>query len=149
MNNDKGQWWLMGQFGLLLLLALAGVLQANTLPLLPWTTTAGAIMALIGGCLLLVSGRNLGRSLTALPKPKDDAVLVQTGLYGIVRHPIYFSILLAAIGWSLWRASWLALFMTVVLYVFFDRKATREEIWLREKFPQYDAYAKRVKKLIP
>ena len=33
--------------------------------------------------------------------------------------------------------------------IFFDRKATREEIWLRDRYPTYGDYAKRTRKLIP
>jgi protein-S-isoprenylcysteine O-methyltransferase Ste14 len=33
--------------------------------------------------------------------------------------------------------------------LFADFKATREERWLRERFPDYPDYARRVRKLIP
>jgi protein-S-isoprenylcysteine O-methyltransferase Ste14 len=32
---------------------------------------------------------------------------------------------------------------------FFDLKARREERWLRERFADYDDYARRVKRFIP
>ena len=33
--------------------------------------------------------------------------------------------------------------------VFFDRKARREERWLRSRFPKYAAYERRVRRFIP
>ena len=149
MRNDKGQIWVMVQFALLLVLLVMGLWQPNTLRVLRWLSTLGIALLILGIALLAVSGLNLGPNLTAMPKPIDDGVLVQNGLYRFVRHPIYFSVLLCSLGWSLWRMSWAALLITVILYIFFDRKAAREEIWLREKYPNYDEYAKRVKKLMP
>ncbi len=149
MKDNKGLWLVIIQYTILPALGLAGLFQPNTLPLFPWTRTVGAVMAWAGFALTMLSCLNLGRNLTVMPKPKEDGTLIQTGLFKFVRHPLYFSILLAVVGWSLWRASWLALLFSVALYVLFDRKASHEEALLREKFPEYEAYAKRVKKLIP
>jgi protein-S-isoprenylcysteine O-methyltransferase Ste14 len=66
-----------------------------------------------------------------------------------VRHPIYTGVIFAALGWSIVNWSWLAIVITVVLGVFFDRKAAHEEVMLKAKFPTYAAYKQRVKKLIP
>ena len=41
------------------------------------------------------------------------------------------------------------LLLPVLLFIFFDLKSRREEQWLREAYPDYPAYQKRVKKLIP
>jgi protein-S-isoprenylcysteine O-methyltransferase Ste14 len=54
-----------------------------------------------------------------------------------------------AFGWSVYSNSLAGLAFDAMLLVFFDRKATREEIWLSEKFPGYAPYRSRVKKLIP
>jgi len=37
----------------------------------------------------------------------------------------------------------------VALFIFFDLKSRREERWLREAYPEYGDYQKRVKKLVP
>ena len=58
-------------------------------------------------------------------------------------------VILGALGWSLLRGSLIGLALTVGLFLFFDRKARREESWLMEKFPDYAAYRTRVHKLIP
>jgi hypothetical protein len=38
---------------------------------------------------------------------------------------------------SLWSLSPLRLLLTLVLALFFDRKANREETWLHERYPDY------------
>ncbi len=58
------------------------------------------------GALLLGKGLlDLGRSLTPLPHPRDDARLVVSGVYGLVRHPIYGGIIVTSFGWALVAAS--------------------------------------------
>ena len=72
-----------------------------------------------------------------------------SGPYRIVRHPMYSGAILVAFGWALFIHSWLAMGITLVLFVFFDLKSRREEGWLKEKFPGYPAYQQRVRKLLP
>ncbi|MEN9206884.1 MAG: isoprenylcysteine carboxylmethyltransferase family protein, partial [Gloeomargarita sp. GMQP_bins_14] len=98
-----------------------------------------------GGAGLL----HLGENLTPLPHPKDTGQLVTTGVYGWVRHPIYSSVIFLALAYACWRGSWTHFLGTAGLLLFFDRKAAQEERWLQEKFPTYQTYRQRVKKLIP
>ena len=75
--------------------------------------------------------------------------LIQSGLYGLVRHPMYGGVILSALGWALFRASLPALVLAVILAVFFDRKAHYEEKRLAAAYPEYPDYRRRVRKLIP
>ncbi len=109
----------------------------------------GLALVAAGAPLALTGLLALGRQLTALPYPVDDAKLVRTGAYAIVRHPIYAGLILMAFGWGLYRASWLVLLYAVALFVLFDLKSRREERWLAERFPEYPEYRRRVKKLLP
>ena len=100
--------------------------------------------------MLAVRGTlDLGSSLTPLPHPRDDASLIQTGIYARVRHPIYGGIVIASFGWGLLTASIPALVMAVVAWAFFTVKSTREEAWLVERYPDYPAYRARTRRLIP
>jgi len=103
----------------------------------------------MGGLLAVAGIFGLGANLTALPYPKDEATLVETGPYRLVRHPIYSGVILMAFGWALWVHGWLTIGYAIILFVFFDVKSRREEQWLKGKFPDYAAYQKRVRKLIP
>lgn len=74
---------------------------------------------------------------------------MQTGAYAVVRHPIYAGVILMSLGWGLYQASWLVLLYAAALFVLFDLKSRREEVWLAERFAEYPEYQRRVKKLLP
>ncbi|MGB8702746.1 MAG: isoprenylcysteine carboxylmethyltransferase family protein, partial [Thermosynechococcaceae cyanobacterium] len=107
------------------------------------------LFSLIAAILLLWGGVELGTNLTPLPHPKDDGKLVTSGIYGLVRHPIYSGVIFLAITYSCWQWSLSHLIGAALFFLFFDIKASKEELWLKNKFPDYDVYQARVKKLIP
>jgi protein-S-isoprenylcysteine O-methyltransferase Ste14 len=76
-------------------------------------------------------------------------VLISDGIYRRLRHPIYAGLILLALGWSLLTASVLALVLTGAFAVLLDLKARREEVWLRDRFPGYAAYAARTRRFVP
>ena len=118
----------------------------------PWNVAAWVLGIMLMGCglLLTLAGVvSLGRNLTAVPYPKDDATLVESGAYRLVRHPIYSGIILGAFGWGLLHSSAITLLLALVLFLFFDIKSRREELWLADKFANYGDYQKRVRKLVP
>jgi protein-S-isoprenylcysteine O-methyltransferase Ste14 len=118
-------------------------------PLASVTGAAGMVLLIGGLAIAVVSGLGLGNSLTALPRPADRATLVTGGLYRYVRNPIYAGLMLAMAGASLASASLVALLLTVALAVVLDLKSRREEVFLRERFPEYAAYAARTKRFVP
>lgn len=151
-GNNRGELWVAGQFALLaaILLAprrLAGLPEWPE-PLRSPLGIAGVLLGLAGGGVAVAGARALGRNLTPFPRPIADGELVETGIYGVVRHPIYTGILLGALGWSLLRASTPSLLLSVLLGLFFDQKARREEEWLRAQYPGYEAYAERVRRRV-
>jgi protein-S-isoprenylcysteine O-methyltransferase Ste14 len=145
--QERGLSWVVIQ---VVLLAVIALIPPDLLPRLP--EPLWIIGPLVGGAGLLLVGFSalfLGTNLTVFPYPKKDGELTQHGVYGLVRHPMYSGVLLCALGWSLLRTSLPSLLCWVVLGIFFDRKATREEIWLTAKYPNYADYRRRVRKLIP
>lgn len=112
-------------------------------------TAIGFVISTIGVLIILAAAFFLGGNLTVFPKPKDNGRFVGSGVYAIVRHPMYSGVFLAGLGFALANNSLIALALATVLGIFFDRKAAREEIWLAEKYAEYPEYKKRVKKLIP
>jgi len=149
--GPRGEGWLILQLALLLLVALAGLVSPGAWsgPLVSITSLLG-LGLMLGGAMLLGRGlMDLGRNLTPLPRPRDDAQLVETGVYSLVRHPIYGGLLLTAVGWALVAASLLTLLLAVGLGLFFDLKARREEAWLGERYRGYAAYIARTRRLLP
>jgi protein-S-isoprenylcysteine O-methyltransferase Ste14 len=118
-----------------------------------WTRLAvilpGVVLFAVGGCFGIAGVAVLGRNRTPFPQPREDSELVQRGIYAVVRHPLYTSVMLASLGWSLIWQSWPALVAALVLVPFFHAKARREERWLRGQFPGYVDYERRVPRFIP
>ena len=104
---------------------------------------------ILGTIIALIAAVNLGKNLTPLPKPKENAELIQNGLYRLVRHPIYFGVIVLSIGWGLIQQSTLIWLYVIVIAIFFDIKSRKEERWLVERFSTYPEYQGRVRKLIP
>lgn len=109
----------------------------------------GGVLICCGGVLSLRGLLDLRENLTPFPKPLENAQLVETGAYRLVRHPIYGGLILGALGWGLMRASPLTLLGALALAVFFDLKSRREEIWLSESYQDYHAYRSRTRRLLP
>jgi protein-S-isoprenylcysteine O-methyltransferase Ste14 len=89
------------------------------------------------------------RAFTAVPRPRDEGRLVETGAYRWVRHPIYTGLILGALGLAVvtpWAGTFIA---TGLLAIVLDLKRRREEIWLAGRYPDYAAYRDRTKALIP
>jgi len=145
---QRGGWWVVGQFLLLFAIAILGITCRATSKL--HLTFLFGVIFLVASAICGVSGAlTLGRNLTPFPKPVATTQFVQHGIYALIRHPLYTSVFCAAVGWSLVWQSWPALAVSFVLAIFFDAKARHEERWLRQQFPEYADYERRVRRFIP
>lgn len=153
LQNARGEWYVIGQTALMLLVLLGPMLEPGSTDRgmsLSGADIAGGLLCIAGLVFVALGSVALGRnSLSAFPKPRDSANLVESGVFSVVRHPIYTGLSLCAFGWSLLHGSVLSLICTLALVAFFDIKARREERWLAVKFDGYAAYRQRVRKLIP
>lgn len=145
--GKRGEGWVVGQFAIGILIALSVPFWRIALPL-P-VHLFGIVLIGLGGILLAAAMLSLGANFSVLPRPLANHSLVTSGVYAIVRHPIYAAVLLAAFGWGLLWGSLVSLAFSVVLLVWLDRKSRLEEEWLSEKYAEYAAYQARVKKLVP
>jgi protein-S-isoprenylcysteine O-methyltransferase Ste14 len=152
-KGRRGEWYVVVQ---VLLFALVGFGPRTVAGMPAWTgwlaelaSPTGVLLMLAGGGLMLAAFMNLGKGLTPLPYPKDDGQLIQTGVYGFIRHPIYCGGFALALGWALFVCGSLTVVYALLLLLFLDVKSRREERWLSAKFPAYADYQKRVRKLIP
>lgn len=153
-QGTRGEYWVVAQ-GLLMVgfVLLPGYRLQGMVPLSDvlrygaWGVAA--VLAIVALLFFMRGLGELGQSLTPLPYPRDDGALVQSGIYGYVRHPIYAGVIFAALAWTIALVSLSHLIGTLVFVLFFNAKATREEIWLVERYPLYSEYQQRVKKLIP
>ena len=152
-KNSRGEWYVVVQMVLFVLIALGpeswDVRPDLSTPLRLALMAIGFVLGALGLALSMAGLFGLGSNLSVFPHPKDDATLVRSGPYRLVRHPIYSGLIIGAVGWALLNTSLVTLVYALALFVFFDIKARREERWLIRKFPDYAAYRVRVHKLIP
>ena len=152
-RGTRGEWYVVVQIVLFFLIGFG----PRTRPGWPeWTFPPAALGRVVGiafvvlGALLVASGiLRLGRHLSPLPHPVPGAPFHRTGPYRLVRHPIYCGGIFLAFGWALWVRGWLTLLYAVLLFIFLDVKARREERWLRREFPGYTDYQATVRRLVP
>jgi protein-S-isoprenylcysteine O-methyltransferase Ste14 len=154
-KGGRGEWYVVAQAALFLLIVF-GPATASWLPEWPAGTTQTSsvlgVIVLVGGCVWIVVGGvqlAFGRSLSALPSPTRNATLIDTGVFALVRHPMYSGAICAVVGCALWSQGILMLVYAVLLTILFDLKASREERALGDLFPAYAAYKRRVRKLVP
>jgi protein-S-isoprenylcysteine O-methyltransferase Ste14 len=118
----RGEYWVIAQGVLLLIFILLPIAKPSIIDLnesnwqyLRWTLT---IVFGLGALLLL--GRSLldlGQNLTPLPHPRDDGQLVQTGIYDLVRHPLYSGVISLALAYAGWQMSWVHLLGSIGLFL--------------------------------
>ena len=149
--GPRGEGWVLIQGVLLVVVAAAGwSLGPDWSGPLRLVGAAVGTALITGGIVLALRGVvDLGGALTPLPRPRDDAELVETGAYGLVRHPIYGGLILVGFGWAIVQASVVAVALAVVLAGFLLVKSAREEAWLNQRFPAYAAYSARTRRFIP
>lgn len=145
---QRGGLWVAGQSGLLFAVIILGVVFHGGGKNLPIMACGAGFFAIALGCGL-AGAVALGRNLTPFPKPFTHTQLVQGGIYGLMRHPLYTAVFCGSVGWALVWQSWPALVTSLALGAFFDAKARHEERWLRQQFPDYDGYAQKVCRFIP
>lgn len=151
-RGARGEWYVVIQFVLLGLVLVGPWLRDDPTWPAPWAVIAwgvGLVLALTGLALTTAGVLSLGRHLSPLPEPTDSTNLVQSGLYGLMRHPIYSGLMAGCLGWALLNHSGLTLLLVLVVFIFFDRKARREERAMAARFPAYHDYRRRVRRFIP
>lgn len=94
---------------------------------------------------------HLGRLWSGFVTLKEDHRIIDTGPYGLVRHPIYTGVIAAALATALIRSDLAALLGWAMLAWGLNLTARIEETFLRAQLGSagYDAYAQRVPMLLP
>ena len=137
---------------------LALVIQPVLLPRLGLSTTAWwglAIQAV--GLALILSGlalhwwarSHLRHFYVEDVQFQEGQYLVDTGPYRRVRHPVFSSFFLIALGMMLVNPALTTLAMAVYVAIDFTSAARQEEALLSDKLPEYAGYMQRTGRFIP
>lgn len=151
--GPRGEGWVVFQFVLFAIIAIAGLRDlVGHDSVTPW----GPAVSIVAIAAIVVGGGVAGRGiwdlrsgLSPFPRPIAGAPLVESGAYRLIRHPIYSGLVLGGIGWGLVTGSILAIGAAALLFLLLAAKSHREEAWLAAIHPEYGAYQRRTKRLIP
>lgn len=140
--GQRGEAWFVAQMVLFGLVLFPPHLE----PLL-------SIMAPIlipSGLLVIAAGQSvLGGNLSPFPEPSKTNQLVTSGIYGMIRHPMYTGGLMSALGLAGLTASKERMFLTLVLFFVLNVKASKEENAMTKKHPEYAEYVRATYKFFP
>src|SRR6266567_5974783 len=100
------------------------------------------------GALLIVPGL-LIRALASGHVRKNEA-LATSGPYAYTRNPLYLGSLLIGVGFAAAaRSLWVTALLVVMFFAIYLPVIRGEEVYLRQRFPEFEAYARRVPRMFP
>ncbi|MGV9011911.1 MAG: methyltransferase family protein [Flavobacteriales bacterium] len=140
-KDNIGALLVFGQFACIAVLLVGGGWN------LPWW---GWALFALGLLVFLLAATALGgNNFTVMPVPREGNTLSKRGIYKVVRHPMYLSVLLCGSAMAFgapspWRWAALAVALVVLLV-----KVRHEEHRLTEKHPEYPELMRGVARLVP
>jgi len=116
-------------------------------PIVGWT---GLIIAALGCGFAVWARLLLGGNWSATVTVKQDHQLIRRGPYRIVRHPIYFGLLLGLLGAAIALDELRGYIGVTLALISWRMKLQVEESFMMQEFgADYAAYRREVKALIP
>ena len=151
-EEEKEQKWVVALSGLLFIamFVVTGLNRRYLWWMLPdWAVYSAAVLFLVGYLLYAeVLRENVWLSRTI--EVQEHQKVVDTGLYGIVRHPMYAATLILFLTMPLVLASPWAFVIMLFFIPVIDKRIRNEEMVLEEGLEGYKEYKKRVRyKVVP
>jgi protein-S-isoprenylcysteine O-methyltransferase Ste14 len=110
----------------------------------------GTAMILAGAIINIIGRLNLKDNWANHIKIYNGHKLVTIGVYRLVRHPLYSSIMLMLFGGTLAYRNWISFALTIFIFIpFMYYRAKQEEKLLSMEFEDYTNYKKQVGMFFP
>ena len=110
----------------------------------------GLALYFSGNILAFAAVKALGNQYSGYVTLQDDHQLVQTGIYSLIRHPIYLRMLMVGVSVPLVFRSWLWVPFLLFVIGLVSYRIRQEEKLLAEQFgPAFEAYRRRTWRLLP
>ncbi len=128
-----------------------GFPEAADYPAQSWAVVVGAVLFLSAMWVFRRTHKVLGKNWSISLEIREKHQLVSAGPYALVRHPMYTSFLLMALGQAFLLANWVVGLAGLLGFaVLFFLRVDKEEHMMLETFgPQYRDYMDRTKRIIP
>ncbi|HYD71862.1 MAG TPA: isoprenylcysteine carboxylmethyltransferase family protein [Candidatus Binatia bacterium] len=120
----------------------------TTSPVIGWSMF---LLVVLGLAFTWTARLHLGPLWSSTSAPTEEHRIVDTGPYGIVRHPVYAGLLLAVIATAIERGRIESVAAALVLIAGVSLRAKLEERFLRRDLGEeaYGTYRRRVPMLVP
>lgn len=106
-----------------------------------WRFLALGLVGIVPGLLI--------RALASGHVRKNEA-LATSGPYAYTRNPLYLGSLLIGIGFAVAaRSWWVGVVLVVMFFAIYLPVIRGEEAFLRQKFPEFEEYSRRVPRMLP
>lgn len=110
---------------------------------------AGDVLVALGFLIIFIVFRENPFTAATIEVALDQEV-ISTGLYGIIRHPMYAGALVMLFGTPLALGSWWGLLMFIPITLVIVCRLLAEERFLVNNLPGYPAYCRKVRyRLVP
>jgi len=132
-------------------LSFAGLLSFASYRAAPGAVAVGTALMAASLWFFRRSHADLGRNWSVSLELREGHSLVTGGIYRYIRHPMYTSIYLMALGQAFLISNWLAGPATIVTFtLMFLSRLGREEGMMLDRFgPTYEGYRRTTKRLVP
>jgi len=117
----------------------------------PLISFAGLVLFILGWRMVYLALReNAFAALVVKLQEERRQTVIDSGVYGIVRHPMYAGAILFILGIPLWLESYAAAVLALVPIFLLMLRIPMEEKYLRRELTGYDAYTRKVRyRVIP
>jgi protein-S-isoprenylcysteine O-methyltransferase Ste14 len=100
------------------------------------------------GAIVVLPG--LGIRALASGHVRKNESLAASGPYAYTRNPLYLGSLLIGIGFAIAaRSWWVGVGLVIMFFAIYLPVMRNEEAFLRQRFPEFDEYARQVPRLFP
>ena len=116
-----------------------------------WVSSIGLGLYVVGWLMtVLVFKENAFAAPVVRHQDEREHKVVDTGVYRLVRHPMYMGMSLCKVGMALWLESYAAAILSLIPIVLLAARIVYEERFLRRELMGYNAYAEKVRfRLVP
>ena len=95
--------------------------------------------------IIVFSVKELWKSLSPMPRPKENSKLITSGIYRLFRHPMYYSLIIISFSFFIKSLTIYNLILSILLIFIIFNKIKIEEEYLTKKFHNYTLYKNEVK----